>query len=262
MGKLAKIIKAGAIAGACGVGLCAIERKFRLTERLASLAHNVEIGPFPGTRTYSFLISKQMRPMYAAIADELTDVPLFNRILDIGTGTGYLPIEIASRKPDASVYGMDESESMVQIAEANRRALHVSKNVEFITGDPSSIPFPGRFFDLAVCVNVLHHWKKPEEILHEIYHTLVPGGELWMYDYRSDVKQDVWDKLRSGLQIHLRLPFVVGPIASGNTAYNRNQIKKLVSKSGFELIGIENRTFEIFGTNMPVFNVIKLHKPE
>ena len=262
MSKLAKIIKAGAIAGACGIGLCAIERKFRVSERLANFAHTVEIGPFPGTRAYSFFASKQMRTLHAAIADEIVKTSAFNRILDIGAGTGYLPIEIAIRNPATSVYGMDESTSMIQIADANRRALHVGKNVEFITGSPSSLPFPGRFFDLVVCVNVLHHWKNPQDVLDEVHHILIPGGEFWIFDYRSDIEQETWDSLRSSLPIHLRLPFVVGPIASANASYDKPAIKEFVSKSNLELLGIEDRTFDIFGLSTPVFNVIKFLKPE
>jgi ubiquinone/menaquinone biosynthesis C-methylase UbiE len=262
MSKLAKIVKAGAVAGACGLGLCAIERKFKVSQRLAGFAHNVEIGPFPGTRAYSFFASRQMRALYSTIADEIITEKEFNRMLDIGTGTGYLPIEISIRNPEASVYGMDESDSMTRVADANRLAMQVGKNVEFITGSPSDIPFPGRFFDLVVCINVLHHWKHPDAVFDEVYHTLVPGGQFWIYDYRSDVSQASWDKLRSSLPFHLRLPFAVGPVASANAAYDKPSIKKLVSKSNLELLSINDRTYEIFGFSMPVFNVIKLRKPE
>lgn len=262
MGNLKKTLKAGIVAGVCGLGLCALAKKLNLPSRIAELAHSVEAVPFPGTRLYSFLAAKQLRPMYAVIAEEIASGEQFERILDLGTGPGYLPVEIALRNPAARVSGIDESRDMVQIANANAHASRVTRSVEFSMGDPTDLPFPGRYFDLAVSVNVLHHWKEPLAIFEEVFHVLVPGGQFWIYDYRRDVPQEAWESLRGKLSLVLRTVLLFGPVASSRAAYTKDDLLKMAEQTHFEGPKVEEVTLPLFGHPMPAFNLLKLHKPE
>jgi len=262
MGVLKKTLKAGIIAGVCGLGLCALARKLNLPMRIAELAHSVEAVPFPGTKLYSFLAAKQLRPLYAAIAEEITSAEHFERILDLGTGPGYLPIELALRNPSACISGIDESPDMIQIANANAHASRVTKSVEFSTGDPTDLPFPGRYFDLVVSVNVLHHWREPLAVFEEVFHILVPGGQFRIYDYRKDVPSEAWESLRSKLSFVPRTALLFGPIASSRAAYGKDDLLKMAEQTHFERPEVEEVTLPLFGHPMPAFNSLKLHKPE
>jgi len=261
MSDLKKKLKVGVIAGLCGVGLCALGRKLRLTSRVAEFAHSVEAVPFPGTRLYSFLASRQLRPLYAVIAEEIMAAGHFDRILDLGTGPGYLPIELALRDPAASVSGIDESPDMIRIASADARASRVTESVEFATGDPTNLPFPGRYFDLVVGVNVLHHWQQPLAVFEEVFHILTPGGQFWIYDYRRDVPQDVWESLQKHMPFYLRLALLFGPITSSKVAYSETDLLKMAEQTHFENPELLSPTLPLFGEPMQVFNLLKLHKP-
>lgn len=260
MVNLKKTIKAGIAAGVCGTGLCSLSRKLKLSNRLVDFAHNIEAVPFPGTQLYSFLASKQLRTLYAAIADEIVAPGKHKRILDLATGPGFLPIEIAKHDKDAVISGLDESPDMIPIAEANANAYQLGKSVEFMFGDPTNLPFPGRYFDLVVSVNVLHHWPKPLLVFEEVYHILQPGGEFWIYDFKRDVPKELWEELEKGLPFYLRLPFVVGPVASSKAAYSKTDLLDLASQTHFEVIDFEDRTYTIFGKAMSVFNRLRLRK--
>jgi len=262
MGTLKKTLKAGIIAGACGLGLCALARKLNLPTRIAEFAHSIEAVPFPGTRLYAFLAAKQLRPLYAAIAEQIAATDRFERVLDLGTGPGYLPVELALREPAACISGIDESSDMIQIANANAHASRVTRSVEFSIGGPTNLPFPGRYFDLAVSVNVLHHWKEPLAVFEEVFHILVPGGQFWIYDYRKDVPAKTWESLRSKLSFALRTALLFGPIASSRAAYSKDDLLKMAEQTHFEHSKFDEVALPLFGYSMPVFNLLKLHKPE
>ena len=257
-----KTIKAGIITGVCGLGLCALARKLKLSNRIADFAQNMQAVPFPGTRLYAFLASRQLRPLYSEVAEEIIRSGLDGRILDLGTGPGYLPIEIAQSKPSLSVVGMDPSGDMVRIAQAGARAAGVNKRLEFVPGDPTSLPFPGRYFDLVVSVNVLHHWADPHAVFEEVHHVLTPGGEFWIYDFKKDAPPDAWEELQKRLPIYLRPLLQLGPVASSKAAYPEEQLLEMAAATHFEDPTVEPRSLTLFGRAMPVFMRLRMRKPD
>ncbi len=262
MSNLKKTLKAALIAGACGIGLCAIARKLRLPRAVSDFAQSVEAVPFPGTRIYSFLAAKQLRPLYGAVAKQLADADSFHRILDLGTGPGYLPIELARLKPELCIIGIDEAPDMIRIANANARAFGINQDVEFRTGDPANLPYPGRYFDAVVSVNVLHHWRDPLSIFEEVSHILVPGGQFWIYDYRKDVPEDIWDSMECRLSPLNRLALEFGPVASSRAAYSVDQLMDMGRRANFTDISVEEETLPAFGCDIPAFIRLILHKPD
>jgi len=261
MSTLKKTLKAGALAVACGFGLCAVARKLKVSDRLAEFAHSVEGVPFPGAALYTFLSARQLRPLYSEIAEEIVSADHFERILDLDTGPGYLPIEIAKRDGAVSISGTDRSADMVRIAEADARAARVSRSIEFATGESGNLPFPGRYFDLVVSVNVLHHWPDPMAVFDQVFHILEPGGQFWIYDFRREAPEELWESLRRKLPAYLRILFTMGPMASWKAAYSEKHLLQLASQSHFEDPILEPGTFTLFGRKMPVFNRLRLTKP-
>jgi ubiquinone/menaquinone biosynthesis C-methylase UbiE len=262
MGKLKLGLKARIIAGLLSAGLYTLLRKLDISARMASLVHLMEAVPFPGTGMYTFLAARQLRPLYAAIAEEILEDDRITKLLDLGTGIGYLPIEIARRKPDVAVSGIDETADLIQIAQADARAARVSNSVDFVMGDPTSLPYPGRYFDMVVSVNVLHHWKDPVKVLEEVYHILAPGGQFWLYDYRSDVQPETWKRLLDNLPFLLRMAVLIGPVASSKFAYSMEDLLKMAGQTHFKIGAFERLSFPFFGRPMPVFNLLRLQKPE
>ena len=262
MSTLKKVLKSGLVGIACVLGLCALAKRLDISSRITTIAHSMEAVPFPGTGLYTFLASRQLRPLYAAIAEEIVESDRTTRVLDLGTGPGYLPIEIALRNPDILISGLDESADMVQIAEADARAAHVSKSIEFVTGNPTNLPYPGRYFDLAVSVNVLHHWKDPLTVFDEVFHVLEPGGQFWVYDYRKEVSPEVWKSLSNDLPLTLRMALFLGPVASSRLSYGMEDMLKMAGQTHFKIAAFERLTLPLFGRPMPVFNLLRLNKPD
>lgn len=257
-----KTIKGLMIAGVCGVGLCALAKRLKLSDRLADFAQNVEGVPFPGGRMYSLLASRQLRPLYREVADDIAASGIEGRVLDLGTDLGYIPIELAKSKPSLTAVGLDTSGDMVQIAQANARTEGVNGKPEFGVGDPTHLPFPGRYFDLVVSVSVLRHWTDTRSVFEEVYHVLNPGGEFWIFDYRKDIPDELLQEITDRLPGHQRMLFQLGPAASARSALGEQEIAELAQETRFEMLSVEDKSLTIFREHMPLFVKIRLQKPQ
>jgi SAM-dependent methyltransferase len=260
MSSFKKTLKTAIVTGACGIGLCAIARKLNLPRAVSGFAQSVEAVPFPGTRLYAFLAAKQLRPLYAAVADQMSKCDAFRRVLDLDTGPGYLAIELARRKRDLCIIGVDDEPDMIRLANANARVFRAGQNVEFKIGDPSNLPYPGRYFDVVVSANVLHHWRDPLAVFEEVYHILAPGGQFWIYDYRKDIADDMWDRLECKLSPLNRLALEFGPVAASHAAYSESELLDLAERAHFVDPSVEQETLPLFGCKVPAFMRLILHK--
>ena len=158
-----------------------------------SIMHSIknimpERMPSFGAVFYSGVPAKIFEPYYKLIADEipLKEDGLF---LDIGTGPGMLPIDIAKRLPRLKIIGIDLSEKMIQIAGKNKIRRNTD-NVEFKVMDANAMQFADNSIDFVLSTGSLHHWKKPAVILDEIYRCLKPGCQAWIYDGYGGASDD------------------------------------------------------------------------
>ena len=70
------------------------------------------------------------------------------RIADVGTGSGAIALAAASEFPDTSVTGIDISQTALDRAESNKKALAI-ENVSFVKGDLLS-GFPENHFNIIL----------------------------------------------------------------------------------------------------------------
>lgn len=106
------------------------------------------------------------------------------RVLDIGSGTGLLCIEIARSFKDIDIFGIDISMDMLNIA---RKALvdeAPGSRINFVRADASSLPFRKNSFDAVVSYVSLHHWKNVPIVLNEVKRVLRKDGTAFIYDLR------------------------------------------------------------------------------
>ena len=102
-------------------------------------------------------------------------------VLDVGTGPGVLLVELAARRPDLRLTGVDLSADM--IAAATRNLEPFRERASARVGDVTTLPFPDRSFDLIVSSLSLHHWDHPEAAVPELARILRPGGRVYIYDF-------------------------------------------------------------------------------
>ena len=154
--------------------------------------------PFPSTRSYAYIarISPFLRDGYRELAQRVAEKLSRGRILDVGTGPGYLPIEIARLVEGVEVVGIDVSKDMVRIAGKNVWKEGLERRVRFEVEDANNMSYVDSSFDLVVSTGSFHHWKKPVRVLNEIYRVLKPSCEAWIYDLRKNAPAEDLEKLK------------------------------------------------------------------
>jgi ubiquinone/menaquinone biosynthesis C-methylase UbiE len=102
------------------------------------------------------------------------------RALDVGTGTGMVPFEIARVAPaTCSVVGADISTGM--IGKARRKAKEsglAESRISFRQMDAEALSLADAEFDVVLSAFALGHIPHPDRAVAEMYRVLRPGGRL------------------------------------------------------------------------------------
>lgn len=104
----------------------------------------------------------------------------FERVIDIGTGTGRMLTLFAPRADEAE--GLDLSHNMLTVARANLAESGI-ENAQVRQGDASATPFDDASADLVILHQVLHYIDVPEQVIGEAARLLKPGGRLLIVDF-------------------------------------------------------------------------------
>jgi len=110
------------------------------------------------------------------------------RILDVGSGPGFLAAEIADAVgKSGSVCGVDISEPLLEIA---RSKYENQKGLEFRHGDATRLPCQDEEFDAVVSTQVLEYVPDVDSALAEFYRVVRTGGRVALLD--TDWDSIVW----------------------------------------------------------------------
>jgi SAM-dependent methyltransferase len=152
------------------------------------------------------------------------------RVLDLGTGLGYLAGVAAALGHEA--YGVDIAPRM--IARARERAERLGLAIDLRVADCDALPFPVGFFDAVTERNVIWTMPDPVRTLDEIRRVLKPHGYVLLIESRWLARPTDRPESPAGggpnMVEHYRdfldtLPFMGGPSAS--------QLAETVSAHGF-----------------------------
>ncbi|MEI0509935.1 class I SAM-dependent methyltransferase [Brachyspira intermedia] len=144
----------------------------------------------------------------------------YNKLLDIGSGTGYL-INMLKDKEMAEFYGLDLSEEMIKIAKSKN-----IENAQFILGSANKLPFDDDAFDIVTCIQSFHHYPYPNEAMREAYRVLKKGGLYILSDTGV-----------GGIAAWIDNHILFKIMKSGDChTENKEGISKLMIKNGFKVI--------------------------
>jgi ubiquinone/menaquinone biosynthesis C-methylase UbiE len=166
------------------------------------------------------------------------------RVLDLGCGPGWIPVELARRNPGWEVVGLDSSKTMLEFGRKSARESGLEKRVNFQQGNAGDLSGMRGEFDLVLSSFVLHHFDVPEMLLNEAASALKPGGKVMIHDL---LRPPAW-------QIPVLLQFCrwvlrydVGQEAlyreSLHAALTRDEIRRAVANS--RLAGASVRSFRV-----------------
>ena len=115
------------------------------------------------------------------------------RVLDIGTGSGLLAIELAKTKNCCfDITAVDISKSMISKARENARLNGVENKINFIHATASALPFSDNSFDLVISYASLHHWFEPVTVFNEIVRVTGETGFAIIRDNKRVYQNPLW----------------------------------------------------------------------
>lgn len=162
-----------------------------LTRFIKDLLRRPESIPTPGAIFYNATVAKVLRKPETKIVNDIMEKMRDGTVLDLGSGTGYLSIEIAKRSPSLRVYGIDLSRQMIKIARRHAKGVD---NARFVFGNAAKLPFRDNSIDLVISTGASHHWKTPRMVFAECYRVLKTGKEAWIYDGCPEVFNNQADR--------------------------------------------------------------------
>lgn len=94
-----------------------------------------------------------------------------SKVMDVGCATGFFAKELTKKK--CEVWGVDGNEEAIKKAKKYTKKA-ITRNFEVI----KSLPFPKRYFNYIVLMDVIEHLCFPEKILDVVKPHLKKGGKL------------------------------------------------------------------------------------
>jgi ubiquinone/menaquinone biosynthesis C-methylase UbiE len=123
------------------------------------------------------------------------------RVLDVGTGTALIPVELCRRQSSDGdnfhVVAIDLSKHMLARAVENVRGAGFQDRIMLETVDAKRLPYPSESFSTVVSNSIVHHIPDPKSVLAEMARVTEKGGVVFVRDLvRPEHEADV-DRLVS-----------------------------------------------------------------
>ncbi len=104
------------------------------------------------------------------------------RVLDVGTGTAQIPIELAPRRNDVRITAIDLAGHMLQVAQRNVIQAGLTAQIKLEQVDAKALPFAAGAFDAVISNSIIHHIPEPRTAFCEMVRVLRAGGALFVRD--------------------------------------------------------------------------------
>ncbi|MDG2015150.1 MAG: class I SAM-dependent methyltransferase [Pirellulaceae bacterium] len=111
-------------------------------------------------------------------------------VLDLGTGTAQIPIELCRRSQACRVMAVDASVNMLDIARGNIDIAGLLERIQLQKDDAKAMGFSDGMFDAVISNSIIHHIPEPMQCLREAQRVTREGGLLFFRDLlRPDSQQ-------------------------------------------------------------------------
>jgi len=105
-------------------------------------------------------------------------------IVEIGAGTGLFAERFAALAPEATVYGVDTEEPMIEWMREHRNSVSEGRLIPVLS-EETAVPLDDGIADLVTMLNLHHELADPAAIYREALRLLRPGGRMLVVDWAA-----------------------------------------------------------------------------
>ena len=167
-----------------------------------------------------------------------TDGERAAQLLDLGTGTALIPIELCRRAPALRVRAVDAAQSMLDLAAVRVRDAGLSDRIQLELVDAKRLPYEAGRFAAAISNSIIHHLPEPAVALAEAVRVTSAGGLLFFRDLLRPADQATLEQLvdtyAAGADDRQRGLFA----DSLHAALALDEMRQLVAALGFDPQGV------------------------
>lgn len=171
----------------------------KIVRRLRSVKDSLARGGFP--HEFSFFLDLPWRYLVLPPRELLArlDLTTTNRVLEVGTGTGFYSVEVARRVSDGHLELLDLQPEMLKKARQKLEARGLS-NVGYTLSDAGKLPLEADSFDVIFLVAVLGEISDQRAFLSEARRVLKSGGVLSISEHLPDPDFSPFVKVKSAVE--------------------------------------------------------------
>jgi ubiquinone/menaquinone biosynthesis C-methylase UbiE len=116
------------------------------------------------------------------VSDLLAYRPHVGEVLDVGTGTARIPIELCARAPGANVVAIDLADHMLALARFNVARANLEARILLEKRDAKSAGWQDGRFEVVISNTILHHIPDPTDLVREMWRLTARRGSIFLRD--------------------------------------------------------------------------------
>jgi ubiquinone/menaquinone biosynthesis C-methylase UbiE len=116
------------------------------------------------------------------VDDLLAACPEPRDVLDVGTGTALIPVELCRRVATCRVMAADLAGAMLAQARYHIEIAGLIGRIQLDRSDAKQMLYKDGLFDVVICNGALHHFADPSVVLRESLRVTAAGGWLFFRD--------------------------------------------------------------------------------
>ena len=155
-------------------------------------------------------------------------------ILDVGTGTGQIPIEFCAQSAAGDILAIDLAEQMLLVARQKAIRLHCDARLQFERVNAREMPYADGKFAALMSNSIVHHIPEPRAVFAEMVRVSAPGATLFVRDLLRPVDLAMLNRLVTiyavGANDHQRKMFS----ESLHAALTLDEVRDIVAELGFD----------------------------
>lgn len=160
-------------------------------------------------------------------------------VLDVGTGTAQIPIELCRQDSRAEIVAIDLADHMLALARGNVERSGLADRIRLVKMDAKGIYYHPGAFPAVVSNSIIHHIPEPFACLTGMHRACAPGGTLFVRDLMRPpdlaTLNHLVDTYAAGANDHQRAMFA----ASLHAALTLDEVRELVGRLGYPPEAVE-----------------------